>query len=110
MLFRSMMADLSNFEKKGSNTSKGIFKPEPLPYDAPLEGLGDYYSIQRDYPRVYRIGDGGLSAQATDEEVGVGEVELIDPAFEFGLHRIANERLLPSDVRCWVVDDRLNVF
>ena len=62
-------ADLSNFEKKGSNSSKGIFKPEPLPYDAPLEGLGDYYSIQRDYPRVYRIGDGGLSAQATDTEV-----------------------------------------
>lgn len=61
--------DLSNFEKKGGNQSKGVFQAEPVPYAAPLEDLGEYYSIQRDFPRVYRIGEGGLSAQATDKEV-----------------------------------------
>jgi hypothetical protein len=61
--------DLSNFDKKGGNSRNGIFANEPLPYGAALEDLGDYYSIQRDYPRVYRIGEGGLSAKATDVEV-----------------------------------------
>jgi hypothetical protein len=61
--------DLSNFEKNGSNQRNGILTAEPLPYGSPLTDLGDYYSIQRDYPRVYRIGEGGLSAKATDMEV-----------------------------------------
>jgi hypothetical protein len=31
-----------------------------IPSQAPLDGLGDYYSIQNDYPLVYGIGPGGL--------------------------------------------------
>jgi hypothetical protein len=37
----------------------------PVPDAKPLEGLGDYYSIQNDYPLVYGIGRGGLPVTAT---------------------------------------------
>ncbi len=37
----------------------------PAPNVAPLNGLGDYYSIQNDYPLVYGIGPGGLPPTAS---------------------------------------------
>ncbi len=63
------VADLSNAVKNQQSQRNGVLAAEPVPYGAVLENLSDYYSIQRDYPRVYRIGEGGLSAEATDKEV-----------------------------------------
>src|SRR6185437_4837373 len=37
----------------------------PLPAEAPLVGLGNYYSIQNDYPQVYGIGPGGLPPEVS---------------------------------------------
>ncbi len=37
----------------------------PAPDANPLTGLGDYYSIQNDYPLVYGIGQGGLPVTAS---------------------------------------------
>ncbi len=62
------VADLSNAVKNQPAQRNGVLTAEPLPYGAILDDLGDYYSIQRDYPRVYRIGEGGLSAESTDRE------------------------------------------
>lgn len=61
--------DLSDSDRNRDNQRNGTLAAEPLPYGAVLTDLGDYYSIQRDYPRVYRIGEGGLSANAKMEEV-----------------------------------------
>ena len=62
------VADLSNAVKNQPAQRNGVLAIDPLPYGAILDNLGDYYSIQRDYPRVYRIGEGGLSAEATERE------------------------------------------
>ncbi|HVS95060.1 MAG TPA: hypothetical protein VHE54_01195 [Puia sp.] len=38
-----------------------------IEYGAYLPGLGDYYSIQNEFPRVYGIGPGGLPGDASDQ-------------------------------------------
>ena len=37
----------------------------PAPNETPLAGLGNYYSVQNDYPQVYGIGPGGLPPTAS---------------------------------------------
>jgi len=74
---KSIQQDLSKLNQYldlGVSSSAKILYKSPSPYlDAEIpkgvyrKGIGDYYSIQNEFPQVYGIGDGGLPASVTNQ-------------------------------------------
>lgn len=59
------------FKRRLSNFQKSKYPGQDLdlsiPYGTHREDMGDYYSIQNEFPLVYRIGEGQMPASASDE-------------------------------------------